>query len=75
VLATFRTSMELEVAVWGEDAIVGEHWPTVDCFVTMVAMSDDRKPTSVPPLLLESDEDRIIHRAAEERRRARLAQR
>jgi acyl-CoA hydrolase len=75
VLATFKTSMELDVAVWGEDALTGESWPTVDCFVTMVAMGDDRKPATVPPLLLQSDEDRATHRAAEARRRTRLAQR
>lgn len=75
VTATFRTSMEIEVSVHGEDTRTGEQWPTVDCRVTFVAMGDDRKPTPVPPLLLESDDDRVAQGAAEERRRVRLAKR
>jgi acyl-CoA hydrolase len=63
------------VKVEGEDTITGERWPTVECRVTFVAMDENRKPTPVPPLLLESDSDRAAQAAAEERRRARLAKR
>jgi hypothetical protein len=38
-------------------------------------MSENRTPTPLPPLLLESDEDRAAQAAAEDRRRARLAKR
>jgi hypothetical protein len=38
-------------------------------------MNDARMPTLVPALILESDEDRVAHAAAEERRRVRLAKR
>jgi acyl-CoA hydrolase len=75
ITATFRTSMEIDVLVWGEDTITGEQWPTVECRVTFVAMDDQRKPTPVPPLLLETDADRAAQAAAEERRQARLAKR
>jgi acyl-CoA hydrolase len=75
VMATFRTSMEIDVQVTGEDTITGEQWPTVDCRVVFVAMGDDRKPTPVPPLLLETEADRVGQATAEERRRARLAKR
>jgi acyl-CoA hydrolase len=75
VTATFRTSMEIDVAVTGEDTITGEEWPTVECRVTFVAMGAERKPTPVPPLLLETDADHAAQAAAEERRRARLAKR
>ncbi|MGD0673781.1 MAG: acyl-CoA thioesterase [Polyangiaceae bacterium] len=75
VQATFRTSMEIEVAVSGEDMMTGEHWPTVQCFVTFVALDDNRRPTPVAPLLQETDEHRGAEAAAEERRRARLARR
>jgi acyl-CoA hydrolase len=75
VTATFRTSMEIEVSVRGEDTLTGEQWPTVECRATFVAMSEDRLPTLVPLLLLESDEQRVAQAAAEERRRARLAKR
>jgi len=75
VAATFRTSMEIDVDVRGEDTITGEEWPTVEARIVFVAMSDERRPTAVPPLLLESDADRAAQSAAEERRRARLAKR
>lgn len=75
ITAAFRTSMEIEVRVSGEDTVTGEHWPTLECWVTFVAMSDDLRPTPVPPLLLTTDEDRGAHAAAEERRRVRLAKR
>jgi acyl-CoA hydrolase len=73
VTATFRTSMEIAVAVIGENTFTGEQWPTVEALVTFVAMGDDRKPVAVPPLMLESDDDSAGQARAEERRRARLA--
>lgn len=75
VTATFRTSMEIEISVYGEDTFTGEQWPTVECLATFVAMNDERKPTPIPPLLLESAEDRASQSAGEERRRSRLAKR
>jgi acyl-CoA hydrolase len=75
ITATFRTSMEIDVNVCGEDTITGEQWPTVECRVVFVAMDDERRPTPIPPLLLETDTDRAAQAAAEERRRARLAKR
>jgi acyl-CoA hydrolase len=75
ITAAFRTSMEVEVSVLGEDTVTGEQWPTVECRATIVAISDDLKPAPVPPLLIESDAQREAHVAAEERRRARLARR
>jgi acyl-CoA hydrolase len=75
VTATFRTSLEIEVQVGGEDTLTGERWPTVACRMTFVAIGDDRKPTPVRALLLETEEDRAAQAAAQERRRARLAKR
>jgi acyl-CoA hydrolase len=75
IIATFRTSMEIDVNVTGEDTVTGEQWPTVDARVVFVAVDAERRPTPVPPLLLETDEDRHAQASAEERRRARLAKR
>ena len=75
VRATFLTSMEIDVRVWGEDPRTGEQWPTVECLTTFVALDDDMKPTAIPPLLLQSPADEAAQAAAEERRRARLAKR
>jgi acyl-CoA hydrolase len=75
VTATFRTSMEIDVDVEGEDTLTGERWQTVTARMTFVAMDEDAKPTPVPPLLLATDADRQAQAAAEERRVARLAKR
>jgi len=75
VVATFRTSMEIDVRVSGENTVTGESWPTVDCRVTFVAMGDDARPTPVPALRLETDAERADQAAAEDRRRMRLAKR
>lgn len=75
VTATFRTSMEIEVVVEGEDATSGRRWPCVDARVTFVAIDEHRKPTEVPPLALDSDEVRASQAAGEARRGARLASR
>ena len=75
VVATFRTSMEIDVNVEGEDSVTGEVWPTVECRVVFVAVDEARKPTPVPPLVLETAAHQEAQAAAEERRRARLAKR
>jgi acyl-CoA hydrolase len=72
VTATFRTSMEIEVVVEGEDATTGRRWPCVDARLTFVAIDQDRKPTAVPPLALDSEEVRASQAAGEARRGARL---
>jgi acyl-CoA hydrolase len=75
VTATFRTSMEIEVVVEGEDATTGRRWPCVDARLTFVAIDQDRKPTAVPPLALDTDEVRASQAAGEARRGARLTKR
>lgn len=75
VTATFRTSMEIEVVVEGEDATSGRRWPCVDARVTFVAIDAEGKPTDVPRLALDGDAVRASQAAGEARRAARLAAR
>jgi acyl-CoA hydrolase len=75
VTATFRTSLEILVHVEGEEQTTGRRWPCVRAFVTFVAVGDDLVPTPVPPVALETDEDRALAASAAERRRLRLARR
>lgn len=75
VTATFKTSMEIEVLVEGEDAATGRRWPCVDARLTFVAIDETRKPAAVPPLVLDTDEIRASQAAGEARRAARLANR
>jgi acyl-CoA hydrolase len=73
VTATFRSSLEVEVVVEGEDATTRRTWPCCSAFLTFVAMGDDRQPAPVPALVLRNDEERARAAAAHERRAARLA--
>jgi acyl-CoA hydrolase len=75
VTATFRTSMELEIRVEGENSRTRERWPCVDAFVVFVAIDDAGTPAPVPPLLVDSDEVRASQAAGERRRQARLQKR
>ena len=72
VTATFRTSMEVEVDVEGEDSRTGKRWPCVSALLTFVALGDDGKPTPVPALEMDSDAVRASQQAGEARRAARL---
>jgi acyl-CoA hydrolase len=75
VTATFRTSMELEVVVQGEDSVTRREWPCVRAMVTFVAIDARGVPSPVPPLRLEDPGVQASQLAAEDRRRQRLAQR
>lgn len=74
VTAVFRTSMEIEVVVQGEDATTGRRWPCVDARLTFVAIDDARTPTEVPPLVLDTEAVRASQAAGEARRASRLRQ-
>lgn len=73
--AAFRTSMEVEVVVQREDTQTGARTRCVDALLTFVQVDADGRALPVPPLALESDDDRARALAAEQRRRARLATR
>jgi len=72
VTAAFRTSMEIEVIVEGEEATTGRRWPCVNALVTFVAIDENRKPTEVTPLLLDTEDVRRSQSAGEARRASRL---
>ena len=66
-----RTSMEVGVEVYAEDLATGSRRHTNSCLVTMVAVDAKGQPAGIPPLLLESREERARAAAAEARRKAR----
>jgi len=71
-----KSSMEIRVDVDSEDLVSGERRHTSTAFVTFVGLDPKTgRPTPVPPLLLESAEERAEHERAKERRRQRLARR
>jgi acyl-CoA hydrolase len=70
-----KTSMEVGVKVISENPKTGEQRHTSSAYTTFVALDDYGRPVEIPPLLLESDEDRRRHEQAGERRAHRLAKR
>jgi len=67
-----RSSMEIGVRVMAESVSGGTARHTNSCYVTMVAVDENGKPTSVPNLILEDEEQHRRFHDAQERRRARL---
>lgn len=72
VTAVFQTSMEVGVEVSTEDPMTGARRKCCDAFLTFVALGPDARPTAVPPLAAESEEERRRERDAGVRRDARL---
>ena len=73
VTATFRTSLEVEVEVFSEEITSGDRRLTSHAYLTFVSLDQSGRPKEVPPLLLESDDDRARNRQASARRAERLA--
>jgi acyl-CoA hydrolase len=70
----FRTSMEVGVEVYSENAMTAERKHTTTAYVTFVAIDENTKlPKRVAPLILKTAEDRRRFREAAKRREARLA--
>ena len=67
-----KTSMEVGVRVESENPLTGEIRHTASAFLTYVALDESRKPTEVPPLILETDDEKRRNEAAQARREARL---
>lgn len=75
VNAVWRTSMEVGVRVDAEQPREGTVRHTNTAYLTMVALDDDGRPTEVPPLVTDSDDEVRREREAQTRRRNRLAER
>lgn len=67
-----RTSIEVELRVEAEHLLTGERVHTNSAYFVYVALDDDRRPAPVPPLLLETEEDRRRFAEGEARHRQRL---
>jgi len=69
-----RTSMEVGVRIETERLTSGEVEHVGSAYLTMVALDPEGKPTPVPSLLLETEEDERRNREARERHAHQLAQ-
>ena len=75
VTATFRTSLEVEVQVYSEDALTGRRQMTSRAYLTFVTLEKDGARVEIPPLQVNTDEENGLRAAAEVRRAAHLARR
>jgi uncharacterized protein (TIGR00369 family) len=73
VTYTGHTSMEVEVLVTAENPITGEYTHTNKAYLVFVALDDNQNPVEVPPLLIESQEQRERMEEAIKRQQHRLA--
>ncbi|TET47154.1 acyl-CoA thioesterase, partial [Candidatus Aerophobetes bacterium] len=67
-----KTSMEIEVHVETEKVITGEVLLVAAASLTMVALDEKGRPTPVPRLILETEEQRKKYEEAVVRREQRL---
>jgi acyl-CoA hydrolase len=70
----FRTSMEVGVEVYSENAMTGVKKHTTTAYITFVAIDENTKqPKPVRPLILRTAAERRRFREAADRRKTRLA--
>lgn len=71
VASTGKTTIEVFVKVQSENLILGETKLTATAYLTFVAIGPDGKPTQVPAILPETDDERQQYDSAPKRRAVR----
>ena len=69
---TGRTSMEIGIKVISEDVKNRETKHTNVCYFTMIAVSEEGKPTPVPKLAIDTEDDKRRYNDAIRRKEARV---
>jgi len=72
VTCTFTTSLEVQVDVFSEETLTGRRLLTSRAYLTFVAIASDGTRVPVPPLIVETDEERRACEEAHARRKERL---
>jgi acyl-CoA hydrolase len=72
VTRAFNTSMEVHIEVWAEDIPNQTKIKSNEAFFTFVAMNNQRKPTRIPELVPETEEEQKLFDGALRRRQLRL---
>lgn len=73
VTCVFTTSLEVQVDVFSEETLTGKRQLTSRAFLTFVAIDQNGGRIRVPPLVVETEEEKRICEEAHTRRAARLA--
>lgn len=69
-----KTSMEIGVKVTAENPLTGERKQTASAYLTFVALDENDRPTEIPPITPETDQEKRWFAAAIERKKYRLSQ-
>ena len=72
VSRTFKTSMEVHIKVWGEDALKQYKYKSNEAYFTFVALDATNKPKQVNHLIAETEEEKRLFDGALRRRQLRL---
>jgi len=72
VTCVFTTSLEVQVDVYSEETLTGAHQLTSRAFLTFVAIDRNGGRVRVPPLIVETEEERRVCEEAHARRVQRL---
>ena len=72
VSRAFNTSMEVHLKVWGEDMLHQERYESNEAYFTFVALDPAGKPKSVPPIITETEQEKMLYDGALRRRQVRL---
>ena len=72
VSRTFNTSMEIHISVWGEDALLQHRYKSNEAYYTFVALDLSGKPSKVPQVAPETEEEKRLYDGALRRRQLRL---
>jgi acyl-CoA hydrolase len=72
VSRAFTTSMEVHMRVWGEDLKKQQKYKSNEAYYTFVALDQHNKPTRVPELIPETDDEKRLFDGALRRRQIRL---
>lgn len=71
VICAHRTSMEVFVKIGSENLITGEKKLTSQAYLTMLAVDENGRPSPVPPIIAETEEEKTHYQLAMERYEAR----
>jgi acyl-CoA hydrolase len=72
VTCVFTTSLEVHVEVFSEETLTGMRRLTSKAFLTFVAVERNGQRVSIPPLIVETDDERRVCEEAHARRAQRL---
>ena len=72
VSAVWTTSLEVEVEVFSEETLTGLRRMTSRAYLTFVSIDREGRRVAIPPLVLETDDERQKAAQAEQRRAERL---